>query len=369
MEFSEQLMDEWGPEKIVVTWDHHTQTKGILVIDNTVLGPGKGGIRILPDVTIDEVARLARAMTWKNALAEIPFGGAKAGIIGNPEKDKIGMVRAFARRIRSLVPREYIAGPDMNTGAPEMAAFADEIGDLHAATGKPREFGGIPHELGSTGYGVAEATEVACKHAGIELRGATVAIEGFGNVGTFTMKYLSEKGARIVGVSDSRGCIYNENGLDYGKLLHTKWAQKSVVRYSDGRVLRTDELFGLDVDILIPGARPNAINEGNAKSVKAKVIVEAANIPIEPKVEAELHSRGVLIVPDIVANAGGVISSYVESIGGTEEEMFRVVRERIRRNVDLVLVNARRDSLNPRDAALMLAKERVRRAMEYRGLL
>jgi len=350
-----------------VTWDHRTQTKGILVIDNTARGPGKGGIRIQPDVTIEEVFHLARAMTWKNAIAEIPFGGAKAGIVGNPEKNKIDMVRAFADRIRSLVPREYIAGPDMNTGAPEMAAFASEIGDMRACTGKPKEIGGIPHELGSTGYGVAEATEVACKHAGIQLEGATVAIEGFGNVGTFTMKFLSEKGAKVVAVSDSQGCIYNEKGLDYGKLLNTKWRQKSVVKYKDGRVLPKEKLFGLDVDILIPGARPNAIHEGNMKSIKARMIVEAANIPIQPEVESKLHSRGILIVPDIVANAGGVISSYVEFIGGTDEDMFKLVREKIRRNVDLVLINARRDSLTPREAALALAKERVRKAMEYRG--
>ena len=367
MEIVEKGMDEFGPEKAVVIWDPKTKTKGVLIIDNTARGPGKGGIRLLPDITTEEVMRLARAMTWKNALADIPFGGAKVGIKGDPKGDRITMVRSLARGLRHLVPDEYIAGPDMNTSEKEMAAFADELGDPRACTGKPTEMGGLPHELGSTGFGVAEAVEVACRHANMDLKGARVAIEGFGNVGTYTMKFLTEKEAKVVAVSDSKGTIYNERGLDYGKLLHTKWKEGTVIRYPEGRALPADELFKLDVEILIPGARPDVINEKNVEQVKARLIVEAANIPIREEFERKLHQRGVLVVPDFAANAGGVISSYVEYIGGDEERMFKMVSDKIRKNVDQLLLNSRRDNMTPREAALAIAKERVLKAMKYRG--
>ena len=367
MEIIEPKMDEWGPEKAVIVWDPLTKTKGILIIDNTARGPGKGGIRLQPDVTTEEVLRLARAMTWKNALADIPFGGAKAGIKADPHGDKLSAVRAFAHALRGIVPSEYVAGPDMNTGAAEMAAFANELGIMNASTGKPLELGGLPHELGSTGFGIAEATEVAAVRAKIGLKGASVAIEGYGNVGTFAHKFLAEKGAKVVAVSDSSGTIYNPKGLDYGKLLNTKWKKGSVTQYKDGKVLPGAALFGLDIDILIPGARPDVINESNAGKVKAKLIVEAANIPVREETERVLHSRGVLIVPDLVANAGGVISSYVEYMGGNEKRMFETVRQKIRENVDMVLLNSLRGSMTPREAALQIAHERVRRAMKYKG--
>ncbi len=367
MEAVEPFMDEWGPEKVMVVWDPKTKMKGILVIDNTARGPGKGGIRLEPDVTTEEVLRLARAMTWKNALADIPFGGAKAGIKGDPKGNKDALVRAFARGLKGIVPSEYVAGPDMNMGEAEMGAFADEIGDMKACTGKPAEMGGLPHEFGSTGFGIAEATEVACRHAGIDLNGAKVAIEGYGNVGTFTHKFLAAKGATIVAVSDSHGMIFNVKGLDYGKLLNTKWKQGSVSKYRDGKALPVEALFSQDVDILIPGARPDVINGTNIGAVKAKIIVEAANIPIKEEFERKLQKKGVLIVPDIIANAGGVISSSAEFVGKDEEEMFRAVRKKITANVDTVLINSRRDSVTTRDAAMQIAKERVRNAMKYRG--
>ena len=176
--------DEYGPEKIMDAYDPKTGMKGIVVIDNTKRGPGKGGIRLEPDITRDEVIRLARAMTWKNALADLPFGGAKSGILGNPKKiNKAEYVRAFARAIKPFVPEYYIAGPDMNIGEKEMEIIAEELGK-GACTGKPRELGGLPHELGSTGYGVSIATKIAVDH--LDIAYPTVAIEGFGNVGTFS---------------------------------------------------------------------------------------------------------------------------------------------------------------------------------------
>ncbi|MEM4389600.1 MAG: Glu/Leu/Phe/Val dehydrogenase [Candidatus Micrarchaeia archaeon] len=356
-------VDEWGPELVIQTYHQPTGVQGILVIDNTALGPGKGGIRLVPNVTVDEVRRLARTMTWKNALAELPWGGAKAGIVYNPKLEKAIHLRAFARRIRHLVPSLYIAGPDMNCGESEMAVFAEEIGTPKAATGKPAAMGGLPHELGSTGFGVAKATLVALEHERIKPQDASIAIEGFGNVGTFTAKFLAEAGCRIVAVSDSKGAIYDERGLDVTKLLEVKHAQGTVTKYPEGKVLPTRDLFALPVTVLIPGARPDVITEANYQSVRAPIIVEAANIPISPDIEARLaREKGTLIIPDFVANAGGVISSYCEWMGWDQKKMFQVVEEKIVKNTRLVLQRMRgRDA---RAAAERIASERVRAAMK-----
>ncbi len=357
--------DEFGPEKIVKVFDPKLKFTGFLVIDNTALGPGKGGIRFLPDVSEEEVRRLARAMTWKNAMAELPFGGAKAGIRADPKRtDKEAVVRSFARQLRNLIPSEYVAGPDMNMGMKEMAWIADELKNPKACTGKPMEMGGLPHELGSTGFGVAKATVVASQFFKLGKEGLRVAIEGFGNVGRFTAKFLSEEGYLIVAVSDSKGTIYNPNGLNVEKLLKIKEETGRVIDYPEGEKLSTEDLFSLDVDILIPGARPDVINEHNKDLVKAKLIVEAANIPIPPKIEEELENRGIKIVPDFVANAGGVISSWVEyEFGSKVDRMFKEVEERITRNTRLVLEKSEKESISSRRAALSIAMGRVRKAM------
>lgn len=362
----EVRQDEWGPEKILVVYDPKTGMKGFTVIDNTALGPGKGGIRMVPDVTVGEVFSLARAMTWKNALADLPFGGAKSGIIWDKKVDKEALIRAFARAIKPVVPSEYIPGPDMNTTEIEMAAIADELGTNKASTGKPKEMGGIPHELGSTGFGVAESTDVTVEFLGLKINDVSVAIEGFGNVGVFAAKFLSEKGAKIVAVSDSKGTIYNPKGMNVEKLIKVKNETDAVKNYGDGKLLTPEKLFELPVDILIPGARPNVITDENKERVQAKCIVEAANIPIPMSVEDWFHKKGVLVVPDFVANAGGVISSYVEYIGGNEKQMFKTVKEKVRHNTKLVLERAKKDSDNPRSVAVKIAQERVRKAMEKR---
>ncbi len=356
-----EFADEFGPEYIVEVYDPKLKMYGVLVIDNTALGPGKGGIRMTPNVTTQEVFRLARTMTWKNALAELPFGGAKSGLrIGKVDKEtKEKFVRAFARKLKPFVPELYVAGPDVNSGEQEMAWFADEIGNNKAATGKPREMGGLPHELGSTGYGVAIATKIACEFANRELNDCKVAIQGFGNVGSFAAKYLHEWGAKIVAVSDSKGTIYNENGLDIPKVIEVKKETRSVTNYEDGKKLVGDEIFKLDVDVLIPAALTDVINENNKDFIKAKIIVEGANIPMREDIEKELSDKGILIVPDFVANAGGVISSYAEYVGMNEEQMFKLVEEKISKNVKLVLERAKEENVHTRDAALAIAKERV----------
>jgi glutamate dehydrogenase (NAD(P)+) len=360
--------DQFGPEKIIQTYDTKIGMKGILVIDNTALGPGKGGIRMTPTVSVEEVFRLARTMTWKNALADLPFGGAKGGIIADPknmnEKQKKDVIQAYARSLKEVCPSIYVAGPDVNTNEESMRWFAEAIGDKKACTGKPKDMGGIPHELGSTGFGVAHATKVALKHLGLKVEGATVAIEGYGNVGTFAHKFLSEWGAKVIAVSDSKGVIYNEAGLNYEEVFDAKQKTGSVVNYKKGKVLPSKEIFELKVDVLIPAALPDVINETNYRNVKAKVLVEAGNIVMSEEIETKLHERGILVVPDFAANAGGVISSWVEYIGKDEDYMFKVVEEKITKNVKLVLDRAKKNNIKPRDAALEIAKERVLAAMK-----
>lgn len=344
--------------------------QGVCAIHNTALGPGKGGIRMVPDVTIEEVMGLARAMTWKNAMADLPFGGAKSGIKADPKKltpaEKEAQMRAFARKIKEVVPGEYIAGPDMNVTEKEMAQFADEIGTPKACTGKPSEIGGLPHELGSTGFGVAVSTRVAVKHMGKDLHGMTVAIEGFGNVGTFAMKFLDEWGAKVVAVSDSKGTIYDKNGLKYADLMAIK-AEKGTVTAGKGEKLDAAKLFELPVDILIPGARPDVIHAGNVNNVKAKIVAEAANLPAKYEVEQVLMKKGVIVLPDFVANAGGVISSYCETMGWDADKMFKVVEDKISSNTKIMLERTKDN--DTRKAALAIAKERVRAAMIKKGIL
>ncbi len=360
--------DEFGPEKILEIYNPKLRLNAILVIDNTALGPGKGGIRMTPSVTKEEVFRLARVMTWKCALAELPFGGGKSGIIASDEeikdkKRKRELLKVFGKALRGIAPETYIAAPDINTGEEEMRWFVEGNGNLNSATGKPKDLGGLPHELGFTGYGVFHSTLVALEFLGLDLNEAKVAVEGFGNVGSFAAKFLAEKGLKIVAVSDSKGCIYNENGLDVEKLIKIKKESGKVIEYKEGKILPNSAIYGLNVDVLIPAALADVINLGNVNEIKAKLIVEGANIPITSDAEKILNERNVLIVPDFIANAGGVISSYAEYMGFEEKKAFKLIEEKIKKNTKLVLEKASEKNISPREAALEIAKERVRRAM------
>lgn len=371
--------DTFGPELVLRVYDAAIGMEGFLVIDNTALGPGKGGIRMTPDVTAEEVFRLARTMTWKNALADIPFGGAKGGIIWNGGSDELKkkFIQSFARALKPLMPKRYIAGPDVNTGEREMQWFVEATGNWRTATGKPANycmtvFGkkgekcGIPHEFGSTGFGVVHATRVAAELAGLDIKKASVAIEGFGNVGSFAFQYLKELGANVVAVSDKDGAIYNPKGLDGAKLTALKNAGKSVVAYSNGKKISHDDIFGLPVDIVIPAAVTDVINDKNKNSIKAKIIVEGANIPMQERVEEELFNRGIMVVPDFVANAGGVISSYAEYRGYNPKRMFELVERKIVKSAKAVLAKSLREHRPVREIGVELAMAKVEAAMKKR---
>lgn len=368
----EKFTDEWGPEKILYIYNPEIGLKCVLVIDNTVLGPGKGGIRMLPTITTAEIFRLARTMTWKCALMKLPFGGAKSGIIADPRQisteRKTDIIRAFSRALKPVCPKLYVAAPDMNTGENDMAVFALENGSMKSVTGKPANMCvrpgvkcGIPHEYGSTGFGVVQSVLVVTDNLGLDVEGLTAAVEGFGNVGSFVTKYLTECGIRVVGVSDSKGCIYNPEGLEYGKLSEVKTKTGSVINYCPGKVFDNKKLFELPVDILIPAALPDVITKDNMGSVKAKIIIEAANIPMRPEIEEILRKRGFLVVPDILANAGGVVSSYAEYSGYNPKEMFNLVQKKISQNTRAVLEYSVEKDIGLREAALSIAKERIRK--------
>ena len=370
MNLSEKIIkkDKYGPEYVLEVYDQKIGMNGFLVIDNTVLGPGKGGIRMTPNVTKEEVYRLARTMTWKNSLAGIPFGGAKAGIIwpGGDDNLKKQFVQSFAKAIKPFLMKKYIAGPDVNTGEREMQWFVEAAGNLRAATGKPSklchptgERCGLPHELGSTGYGVAIAAAIAIKLKGLDIKQTTVAIEGFGNVGEFTLRNLANMGAKIVAITDIHGGVYDKNGLDEKTLLRLKHQKKSPIEYPGGTKIETGQIFGLPVDVLIPAAVTDSVNEKNKNEIKAKIIVEGSNIPMRESIEEEFFKRGVLVVPDFVANAGGVISSYAEYWCYSHEKMFKLVERKIKNTATAVLNQSLKEKRSPRKVAMEIAVKKV----------
>ena len=379
MVIKEILLDEYGPEYVVSVYDPSTNMEGFLVIDNTLLGPGKGGVRMTPDITAEEVFRLARTMTWKNALAGIPFGGAKAGIRwnGGNKDQKKSMVQSFAKAISPFIPRKYIAGPDVNTGEQEMQWFVEATGNWRSATGKPANlcmtlFGkkgekcGIPHEFGSTGFGVAWAVKTGAELVGMDMKGATVAIHGFGNVGSFAARHLSEMGAVVVAVADRSGAVYAEQGLDLKSLETISQSRKSISEYKGADSITEQEFWSLPVDILIPASVTDVIHQGNKNTIRAKIIAEGANIPMKEDIEEELFQKGILIIPDFVANAGGVISSYAEYRGYNPKRMFETVQNKIVKSTKVVLEQSMKMKRNPRSIALDIAKERIAIARKKR---
>jgi len=361
--------DEIGPEKVVHFYHPKLQIKAILVVDNTALGQAIGGIRFAPDVTTNEVFRLARAMTFKNSAAGIAFGGGKAAIRGNPDvENKEEIIRTFAKLLR---PHEdYIPGPDMGTDEHCMAIIQDEIG---RAVGLHKELGGIPmDEIGVTGFGAVEAADVAAEFLGMGLEGKSVAIEGFGAVGQACFRSLVSKGAKVVAVSDIDGAIYNPDGLGFDDLVQYDTETRVVAKtwnrgYTGGKRITDMELFALDVDVLVPGARPDVITMDNVKDVKARLVVEAANIPTSLDAQRYLAERGITIIPDFIANAGGVIAGAIELRKGTIEDSFEAVRKQIRANTHEVLEIAGAEGLRPREAAEKMALRRVMVAMRDKG--
>jgi glutamate dehydrogenase (NAD(P)+) len=356
--------DELGPIKIVHVYDPKHNLKSVVAIDNVARGPSVGGIRMAPDVSVEEAFRLARAMTMKNSAANLPHGGGKSVIFGDPKMapaSKENLIRAFARAIRDLV--EYIPGPDMGTDERCMAWIKDEIG---RAVGLPPEIGGIPlDEIGATGWGLRASVEAAMQYCDFDLNGARVAVQGFGSVGKHAARFLAEKGAILVAACDSHGTVYNPKGIDVARLIALKVSGKNVTDFPDGEKLAVDSVIDIECEIWIPAARPDVIRKDNVHRLKTKLVPQGANIPFTAEAERMLHETGILVIPDFIANAGGVICASVEYHGGTQSQALQSIEEKIRANTDEVLANAKKTNSLPRQAAVALAEARVRKAMAY----
>ena len=356
--------DGLGPIKIVHVYDPKYGLKAVVAIDNIARGPSIGGVRMAPDVSAEEAFRLARAMTMKNSAADLPHGGGKSVIFGDPKiasANKENLIRAFARAIRDLI--EYIPGPDMGTDERCMAWIKDEIG---RAVGLPPEIGGIPlDEIGATGLGLKASVEAALKYCDFDLKGARLVVQGFGSVGKHAARFLGEQGMVLVAASDSRGTIFNPKGLDVARLVALKDSGKGVTDYPDGKKLDVDGVIDIDCEIWIPAARPDVIHKDNVHRLKTRLVPQGANIPFTAEAERVLHEKNVLILPDFIANAGGVICASVEYHGGTQSQALQTIEEKIFANTEEVLANAKKSGKLPRQAAVELAEARVKKAMTY----
>ncbi len=360
---------------------------GYRVQHSIMRGPAKGGIRYHPNVSLDEVQALAAWMTWKCAVVGIPFGGAKGGIVCDPEKMSRGELERLTRRYTAdlmdeIGPEKDVPAPDVNTDAQTMAWIMDTY-SMHVrhtvtsvVTGKPVELGGSCGRREATGRGVLFCVQEAAKHLKLPLRGARVAVQGFGNVGSVAADLLAKEGARIIAVTDMHGGAYNPDGLDMPKLLDyvKKSASKSVAKFPGSQSISNEELLKLGCDVLIPAALENQITEENAQLLRCKILAEGANGPTTPEADSILDKKGVFIVPDILCNAGGVTVSYFEWVQDRmglfwEEEEVNGRLERImRRSFADVLKISVEHKVNMRIAAFMLSIKRVWDAMVMRGI-
>jgi glutamate dehydrogenase (NAD(P)+) len=359
------LTDDLGPAKIIHVHEPGCGLKAVLVVDNVAAGPSLGGIRMAEDVSIEECFRLARAMTLKNAAAGLPHGGGKVVVYADPKMDikkKEIIIRGLACALKDI--HEYILAPDMGTDEQCMAWIKDEVDRV---VGLPAAVGGIPlDEMGATGFGLGHAVDVALDFCDFCLKGARVVIQGFGAVGKNAARFLSRKNCVLVAAADSRGAVYDPKGLDVDKLIDLKDQGRSVIDYDGGDRLDGEDIVGVACDIWIPAARPDVIHEDNVERMKAKLVVEGANIPITYQAEKHLHEQDVLCVPDFIANAGGVICAAMEYQGAGESAAFQAIEEKIRHNTRQVLTMAKEQNIMPRDAAVQIAQDRVRKAMAFK---
>lgn len=358
---------------------------GIRVLYNTSRGPAKGGIRFDLNVTLDEVTALAAWMTWKCAVVNIPFGGAKGGVICDPLKMSVGELERLTRRytasiISTLGPDSDVPAPDVNTNERVMAWIMDtysmRAGHTVTAvvTGKPVEMGGSLGRREATGRGCQIVTKEALAHLGMDIKGATVAVQGFGNVGSIGAQLLQKEGCKIIAISDRTGGSYNRNGIDVDDAIAYVKKNKTLEGYTKGEKITNDELLTLEVDVLLPAALENVITTKNAHNIKAKMICEGANGPTTAAADAILDEKGIFVIPDILANAGGVTVSYFEWVqdrGGyfwTEKVVNERLTDIMVNSFQAVLELSKQHKVNMRTAAYMLSISRVATVHRLRGI-
>lgn len=359
---------------------------GYRVQHNNARGPYKGGIRYHPNVSLDEVRALAMWMTWKTAVLDLPLGGAKGGIICDPKTLSPGEVERLTRRYAYAIsgiigPYEDVPAPDVYTGPQHMAWIMDTYSVLKGhlepgvITGKPIEIGGSLGRNDSTSRGVAIVVAEAAKNLNINVKGSTVAIQGFGNVGSNAAIIMAkEYGMKIVAVSDSKGGIYNKNGLNVDKVLAEKEKSGTVTTYKDAEKITNDEVLTLDVDVLVPAALEQVITKDNAGKIKAKIIGEGANGPTTPEADEILYQKGTVVIPDILANSGGVTVSYFEWVQDLErlqwslEQVNKMLEQKMVKAFNDVYEASKKYKTDMRTAALTVAVSRVSQAIKLRGI-
>jgi glutamate dehydrogenase (NAD(P)+) len=358
---------------------------GYRVQYNITLGPAKGGIRYHPDVTLDEVTALAAWMTWKCAVAHVPFGGGKGGVICDPTRMSRRELEALTRRyvaeiIDAIGPDKDVPAPDVNTNDQIMAWVMDtysmHVGHTSTAvvTGKPIEMGGSLGRREATGRGVMIVTRESAKHLGLDVKNLTVAVQGFGNVGSVSADLLTKIGARVVAVTDWKGGVHNAAGLDIAKMIDYSRQHKTIDGFPGGDPIENEQLFSLDVDVLVPAALENQITMENAPLIKAKIIAEGANGPTTPDAHRHLHERGIFVIPDILANAGGVTTSYFEWVQDRHGYFWE--EDEVNRRLEAKMVEAFSDVLqmslkyktDMRTAAYIVAINRVATVTRMRGM-
>jgi len=352
---------------------------------NDFRGPHKGGIRYHPDVTIEEVKALSMWMTWKCAIVDIPLGGGKGGIICDPKRMSAGekerMTRRYAYAISEIIgPGKDIPAPDVYTTGKEMAQIMDVYSVMHGQgepaviTGKPLSVGGSLARNVATGLGVAYCVREGAKKIGLKLKGAKVVIQGYGNAGTFSAEYLEKLGAKVIAVSDSKGSITNPKGLDSKKVLEYKDKHGSVVGYPGSKKISTEQLLTTPCDVLVPAALENQITPDIAKKIKCKIIAEAANGPTTPEADEILFKKGIMVIPDILANSGGVCISYLEWVQNlqryywTFNEVAKKMEEHIVRGFNDTYNLAKKHKVDMRKGSMVLAVGRVLDSFNARGL-
>lgn len=358
---------------------------GHRVQHNTGRGPAKGGIRFHPEANLDHCRALATWMTWKCAVVGIPYGGGKGGVICNPlEMNKYeleGMTRRYTSEISIIIgPEKDIPAPDVYTNAQTMAWIMDTYSMVKGycvpgvVTGKPLSVGGSLGRHEATGRGVVFTIECACKHLGIDMKKTTSAVQGFGNVGSISAKYLHQGGSKVIAVSDVKGGIRNDEGLDIPAVMKYCAETGSVVGFPNTDPISNEDLLELNVDILVPAALENQIHRFNADKIKAKIVAEGANGPTTPKADLILHENGVFVVPDILANAGGVTVSYFEWVQNIQHLFWKEIDivEKLKsimvNSFEDVIKTAEKNKVHNRLAANMLAVTRVAEAIKDRGI-
>ncbi len=358
---------------------------GYRVQHSITRGPAKGGIRYHPNVNLDEVSALAAWMTWKCAVVNIPFGGAKGGIACDPTQMSQNELERLTRRytadlIDVIGPDIDVPAPDVNTDSQIMAWVMDTY-SMHArhtvtsvVTGKPIEIGGSQGRREATGRGVVLTIREACKHKNINLNGARCVVQGFGNVGSVTANLLYKEGAKVIGVCDVFGGIHDPDGIDIPRLIEHVKKTRKIPGYAEGKASRCDDVLGLDCDVLVPAALENVITDKNAKNIRASIIAEGANGPTTPDADRILESRGIFVVPDILCNSGGVTVSYFEWVQDrmgyfwSEDEVNSRLEVIMVKAFDDVLRTAMANNCNMRIAAFMLAIKRVLDVSLIRGV-